>query len=305
MRLVASFKDPVTRPRAIMWLAVGLFAFAAFFIAVGDIATCTRWFCANMCHKVQDDTILSYEASAHSHISCVTCHEPVNANPVVFLLAKARSLGEIPPTLTNTFELPLNPVSAYGLGEEMPSTQCTQCHGNTRKITPSEGIIIDHKVHEKEGITCTTCHNRCAHNDEAIKLTLPGNKKHKDYMKMDGCFRCHALEGERRAEGECKLCHPAGFELVPETHKVAGWLPKGHADAARESLTEFGMQKVEAEEQIKEGVDEELAVAVEYCSTCHKRSFCTDCHDKLGTALKDAAPAANAPATVDTTTKKK
>jgi len=285
--LIGSFRDPVTRPRAIIWLGVAVLGLAMFVVMGGIIGTSIEWFCASPCHKVQADTIAAYKASSHANIACVACHEPANANPLIIALAKAKSMGEIPPTVTNTFELPLNKLSGYALNtHEMGSKQCTQCHTDQRKITQSAGIIIDHKVHEEDGVTCTTCHNRIAHNDGAIKLTLEGNAPHENFMEMDACFRCHDLEGQRRAKGDCNLCHPAGFNLVPETHEAAGWLPKGHAEAAVESLTEYGVKKVEAEELVAEGVSEEVAVPVEHCSTCHKKAFCDECHAKLAEGLK-------------------
>ena len=105
------FRDPATRPRAIIWTGVIVLLLAAF-VVVALGATSTRLFCAQVCHKVQDDTILSYEASSHSEISCMACHEPVNANTVVFLLAKMKALGELYTTVTNKYELPLNAGSA-------------------------------------------------------------------------------------------------------------------------------------------------------------------------------------------------
>lgn len=284
--LIGGFRDPKTRPRYIVWFAVAIMGLAVFVVMGGMIGTSTVWFCSAPCHKVQADTIAAYRASAHAQISCVACHEPANTNPIVVALAKAKSMAEIPPTVSNTYELPLNKLSAYALDEhEMGSKQCTQCHGKNRDITPSSGLIIKHEVHEKEGVTCTTCHNRVAHNDSAIQFTLAGNGLHEDFMEMDACFRCHDIEGKRRARGTCSLCHPKGFELVPETHG-AEWLPKAHSEAARESLREFGAAEVEAEELIHEGVSEKVAVAVEHCSTCHKKAFCAECHDKLAGALE-------------------
>jgi len=291
--LVGKFRDPSTRPRAIILTGVGVLVLAVLAVAGGVIATSTIWFCATPCHKVQADTIASYEASSHSQISCMACHEPVNATPIQFAMAKLRSMGELPPTIMNKYELPLNKGSAYALNtREMGSKQCTQCHTTMRKVTPSAGVIIDHEAHAKDGVTCTTCHNRVAHNDEAIELKLPGNVKHEDFTKMDACFRCHDLEGERRAKGECNLCHTPEFALVPSTHAEVGWLPKGHANAATESLKKFGIATVEAEELVKEGVSEEVAVPVEHCSTCHKTSFCDTCHAKLADALRTAPKAA-------------
>jgi hypothetical protein len=286
--LVKMFKDPTTRPRFIVWVGVAIFAIAMFAVAIGFVGTSTRAFCGNpACHKVQGDTMAAYAASSHSEISCIACHEPVNANPIVFALAKVRSMGELGPTFGNTYELPLNKLSAYALSpKEMPSEKCTQCHSTNRLITANPGIIINHETHTKANITCATCHNRVAHNDAKAGVTLPGNVLHTDFMKMDSCFRCHDLEGKRRAPGECAGCHPKGFELKPETHRAAGWLPKGHSEAAGKSLKEFGAAEIEAEELVKEGAPKNVAVAVEYCSTCHKKEFCGACHDKLAAGLK-------------------
>lgn len=286
MSIIGKFRDQNTRPRAIIWTGVGVLLLIFIMVLSAGLITSTKWFCAEPCHMVQGDTIASYEASSHSKISCMACHEPVNANPVVLMIAKVKGMAGIPSTLAGTFELPLNAGSAFALNEhEMGSKQCTQCHGLQREMTTSKGIIIDHDVHTQEGITCATCHNRVGHNDEAITLKLVGNRKHVDYMQMDACYRCHDLEDKKRAGGECKLCHTPEFDLIPETHDAAGWLPKGHAEAAIESLTEYGSAKVESEELIREGVSEEVAVPVEYCSTCHKKAFCDACHSKLAAAL--------------------
>ena len=88
------FKDPTSRPRYIIWALVAVLIIAGVMIPVLGI-TSTRWFCSEGCHKVQDDTITAYEHSAHSEISCMACHMPVAANPVVFLIHKAEALGEL------------------------------------------------------------------------------------------------------------------------------------------------------------------------------------------------------------------
>ncbi len=280
------FRNSDTRPKAIIWSSVFILVLAGFAVAVGVIATSTRMFCTHSCHKVQDDAIASYKASAHANISCMACHEPVNANPMQFAKAKIKSGLEVIPTVRGTYTFPLNKGSAYALNaHEMGSKQCTQCHGTNRKITPATGLKIDHAIHAKEGVTCTSCHNRAGHDESGIKLSLKGNSKHEDFTEMDACFRCHGLEGEHEAAGECITCHPAGFELVPETHKTGNWLNGEHSEAAKESLREYGAAGVEAEELLKEGVAERVAKPVEHCSTCHKKSFCDDCHNKLASKL--------------------
>ena len=301
----AGFKDPITRPRFIIWAIVIVIIIAAVMIPVLGI-TSTRWFCAEGCHKVQDDTITAYEHSPHSEISCMACHMPVNANPVVFLLHKAEALGELYMTVTNKFELPLNAESEVAL--TMKSTQCTQCHDETKRtVTPSEGLKINHAVHAEKSVTCTICHNRTAHvEDFKLALVDPAskrpNRRHEDFMKMTACFRCHTQDyaGTDKPTGACEACHTPGFELKPPSHLVDGFMPKGHGalGAAEESRTlaasnyswlngsstETSTEGEGAEETKKEGGSETLGESlprvesINECSTCHKQKFCIDCH---------------------------
>jgi len=251
---LAAYRDPARRPRAIIWTVSAVLLFAVFIIVALGV-TSTYWFCAEGCHKVQDDTIIAYDASSHNKISCMACHMPVNADPITFLLHKATALGELYKTVTNTYELPLNPESE--VAEEMKSKQCTQCHGDNRTITPGAGIIIDHAIHAENDVTCAMCHNRVAHPED-FELTLPGNTKHEDFMKMEACFRCHGLEDGSKAPGECAKCHPAGFELKPANHMEPGFYTKG------------GDSKGHAELKTEEP---------DYCRICHVESkFCVDCH---------------------------
>jgi nitrate/TMAO reductase-like tetraheme cytochrome c subunit len=293
---LSGFKDPITRPRFIAWTFVVVFALAAFVVVMIG-ATSTYWFCSGVCHKVQDDTINAYQASTHNKISCMACHEPVNADTLTFLLAKVKSGLEVIPTVGNTFTLPLNAGSALALkgGKEMGSQQCEQCHSPNRIVTPETGLKANHKVHADAGIWCTVCHNRVAHNDTAAppKLTAPNgapNTAHQNFMQMDYCYRCHDLEGKvkmtgtgaKAAPGTCITCHPAGFDLIPATHKAADWSIKGHGEAAKEILKEMGVREAEAKNLEEEGITPYLAALVNTCFTCHVESkFCTPCHDRL------------------------
>jgi nitrate/TMAO reductase-like tetraheme cytochrome c subunit len=285
--LTDAFRNPKTRPRAIIFSSIGVLGLAVFAVLVAVIGTSTRTFCAEICHHVQDDTIAAYNASPHANISCMACHEPANGTPIQFAMAKMKSAGELPVAITGAFTLPINKGSACALNPvEMGDKQCTQCHGGNRKITPSAGLKTNHLIHKQKGVTCTTCHNRVAHNEQTLTLKLVGNEKHADFMQMDACFRCHGLEGKHEAPGACPTCHTADFALVPANHKVAGWLPNGHSEAAKESLKEYGAATAEAETLVKEGISERVAKPVEHCSTCHVKSFCEDCHAKLAKSLK-------------------
>jgi hypothetical protein len=305
------FKDPARRPRYVIWTVVGVLCAALFMIAALGV-TSTYWFCANGCHKVQDDTITAFDSSVHSEVSCMSCHMPVGAGPVTFLLHKAEALGELYLTVTNTFELPLNGGSELALdGEVMNSGQCTQCHSDNRRVTPSKGIIIDHEAHAENDVHCTVCHNRVAH-PENFELTLPDNAKHDDFMTMTACFRCHSQEEGGLAPGACEVCHPPDFELKPDNHFEAGFYQlggdsSGHAQlalralgatssaeasgtdsaestgtesAAEQAAEQDAAEQQTAEESSGEGRESEVPPLddVFYCGTCHANRFCESCH---------------------------
>ena len=139
---LAGFKDPVRRPRFIIWTGVVLLVLIPVMV-VGLGVTSSRWFCAQACHKVQDDLVNAYEHGSHSEIQCLACHEPVNADPATFMILKTKALKELYLAVTNTYEFQLNPGSALALNEEhMGERQCIQCHSANRKVTPSPLSLI-------------------------------------------------------------------------------------------------------------------------------------------------------------------
>lgn len=302
--LIGGFKNPKTRPRYIIWTGVAaLVMVAVVIVALG--VTSTYWFCAEGCHKVQDDSINAYNASSHSKISCMACHMPVNSDPVTFLLHKMKALGELYLTVTNNFELPLNPHSHVSQSDEMTAKQCTQCHNlETREITPGEGIIIDHGAHEEaevmaaaeeeyfNEIQCTWCHNRIAHNEEeappVLKHPTTGEETHphENFMEMTACFRCHTLTDESyserwKAPGACAKCHPEDFELKPANHGEEGFYPVKHGEMARDEKEHNAEVTHEVEVLAEEGDHFPLPQVGEvfYCGTCHvEAEFCMNCH---------------------------
>jgi hypothetical protein len=241
---LAGFKDPVRRPRSIIWTSAVLLVVAAV-VVVAFCATSTYWFCAELCHSAQDDAINTYDMGSHSMVNCLSCHEPVNADPVTFAYYKAKAgiIGAYQ-LYTKTNETPLNPESKLALNSKhMGSEQCTQCHSENRLITPSEGILIDHAVHGENEIHCTVCHNRVAHPERGYEMVNTNPRtgeispKHADFMTMTACFRCHTLtnevpEGGVKAPGKCSACHPANFNLKPANHNEKGFYPAGHAELA-------------------------------------------------------------------------
>ena len=295
---LGGYLDPLRRPRWIVWTIVAVVVIAAVMVPVLGI-TSTRWFCSEGCHKVQDDTIESYQHSSHSEISCMACHMPVNANPVIFLMHKAEALGELAQTVTNNYELPLNKDDEVAL--TMKSGQCTQCHNEARrKVTPDAGLKIDHAIHAEKGVNCTICHNRIAHNENFTpKLIDPKtrslNQKHANFMTMTACFRCHTQEVKKGSPpGQCFVCHTPEFTLLPASHQDPNFFPKGHGQlaSAEESRapwmnasdvgteTETAVERTSENAVKSESLGEDLpkVEGVNLCSTCHARAFCTDCH---------------------------
>ncbi|MBF4510222.1 MAG: NapC/NirT family cytochrome c [Aeromicrobium sp.] len=311
----ASFKDADRRPRALIWTSVALIGFAAFLIAALG-ATSSYWFCGGFCHSVQLDPVVAYDNSSHNMVACVSCHLPVNGDPVTFLYHKAHAgiVGAYE-LITKTYHVPLNPVSHLALdGGHMGSEQCLQCHSENRTMTPTKGIIIDHEVHEENHIHCTVCHNRVAHPERDLEITMVDPETgepaalHADFMSMTACFRCHTLTGESpsgaeyAAPGECSACHPANFDLKPANHKDEGFYPKGHAALANMEIDHAtGRPAENVRKPVIHGEDHESTAtagsdyapssgddhvlhlasvsAIDYCSTCHLVDrFCVDCH---------------------------
>ncbi|MDI6712886.1 MAG: cytochrome c3 family protein [Anaerosomatales bacterium] len=279
--------DTAARARRVVLVGVGAIA-AVVAAVVATVGTSTNWFCTQPCHVVHADNTKTFVAGSHSRVSCVACHEPVNASPIVFVFKKIEVAPDLFTTIAGTFEMPLNPSSAVAI--ETPDEVCTQCHDlGTRQVTPSSGIFIDHDAHTKRGITCATCHNRAAHPEAGITYELPGNRKHEDWLSMSACFRCHALERplptpEFEAPGACEACHTEGFDLVPASHDAPDWYNRfgesgGHAAAYRAEASRTAEASAAAPAvEHPAGPVLRPAAAVNACYTCHTRGYCTDCH---------------------------
>lgn len=190
------------------------------------------------CHEMSP-AVDSWRKSSHAESTCYACH---GHSGIDFLLGKMQNLKELYYHVTGDYEKPINAEGHYA--EELEAEICNRCHAvDKRKVTPSKGIIINHAIHEEKGVACTKCHNRVAH---------PDIEGYEDWMEMIACFRCHSQEAEAKAPGKCSACHPAGFELKPGDHAQAQFLPPKHAELAEKDM--------------------------DYCSMCHAKKFCLDCH---------------------------
>ncbi len=315
---IEAFRNPVSRPRAIIWTGVVLIAFIMF-VAVAISVTSSFWFCAEGCHKVQDDAVAAYRNGSHNQVSCLNCHMPAGANPIVFLIHKVEAgVGELPITIGNSFEVPLNPESKLALSDiTFPDTQCTQCHDlRTRPVTSSSGIIFNHTTHSDLKIRCTFCHNRVGHNEDGLTLKgvqpKTGEKAypHVNYLSMDGCFRCHSQERGAVASGKCTVCHMDTANLKPASHNPADFLHthgRMYIDEEKkvEKAEEKTKQKAPTPESVQQNLNDLAAgkstgsnrsetfkwpiapiETVNTCYTCHTKASCEACHDKSGVKFK-------------------
>jgi hypothetical protein len=292
---IEGFRDPVRRPRYIIWSALAVMLVVLMW-TFGLVGTSFSWFCETPCHIVHDDNTLAYNAGTHSNVSCIACHEPVNSSPIQFTVLKIFVIPDLYATITKTFDLPMNARNEVAL-EKFPNEQCWQCHNmNNREVSPSPGMKINHDAHTTRGVLCTMCHNRVAHPEENITLVLEGDEKHENWTTMTACFRCHSQDPKSEAPGACDACHTADFNLVPASHEATNWFnpgqePFGHSAAAKEAADAAAAGKALEDQHSEPGKSEETSEGVtpEYtssraineCYTCHLESFCNDCHKKL------------------------
>lgn len=288
------WKDPKTRLKLIFYGgAVVVFLLLFSTIMIGS--TCSNSFCNLFCHSMDNDAN-SFQRSAHANVTCMSCHGPGELPEL--LLEKMMAPKEMIVEFITGYHKPINKESE--LAKELSSEHCERCHAiNLREVTPSSGVLINHKKHEEKDINCTYCHNRVAH---------PNLAGYEDFMAMEGCYResegegehgvggCHSLSAGARAPGKCEACHPAGFDLKPKNHRVADFLPPKHAKMAKEDkkycdmchLTKFcqdchgpGMEMPHPAKFVKKDHGAIGNQSPQLCQKCHlQRQFCTSCHHK-------------------------
>jgi hypothetical protein len=140
-------------------------------------------------------------------------------------------------------------------------TTCTSCHDKPHDTRPCLGchapadavaqlaesrdhLKFDHGRHlagEAKG-NCMRCHKGIAEGDRAMRPA------------MATCFNCHAHDATRDAR-RCETCHK---NLAEE-----GTLPASHLAHDGDWMREHGAR---------------AASSGDLCETCHKQSFCADCH---------------------------
>lgn len=132
---------------------------------------------------------------------------------------------------------------------------CLDCHAPAdavgRLVEARAHLKFDHARHltgEAKG-NCMRCHIGVADGDSAMRPV------------MATCFNCHAHDAGRDARS-CRTCHK---DLAEE-----GSLPKSHLAHEGDWIREHGVR---------------AASSGDLCQTCHKESFCADCHGVTAPAI--------------------
>lgn len=219
-----------------------------------------------LCHELIP-AVESHAQSLHARVQCYSCHS--DGTLIAKTGAKFALIRDIIAHLQNSYERPLN--SDENLWREIPDRRCEKCHPPSREFTPSRGVLIDHEAHKKNGIQCTTCHNRIAHGIEVsaqmiVKEKIASRVPYTDNLSMDNCMTCHT--GKQNAPtNECSACHPEQFvlpyncsacheedikQITPREHFEPDFLEKGHGAEAKANF--------------------------DYCYQCHTSDSCENCH---------------------------
>jgi hypothetical protein len=144
--------------------------------------------------------------------------------------------------------------------------RCDACHvgfdpkapmDSIRRVSiPTPNLKFDHAAHGKT--ECKVCHG-----DMLAEGTTLATRDNLPRMRL--CLQCH--DG-RQAAGNCTTCHLAAPGGMVRTEFPEGKLmPSGVLRGdAHDSMFRTNHGPVARNDQ-------------RYCETCHKKEYCTDCHD--------------------------
>lgn len=240
---------------------IGLFAgITLITIATAYGVTSTNDYCANTCH-VMAPSVTSWNAAAHSDVSCIRCHEGrlVLSIPV----ATASRLRQLSAELAGRA-----PASAV-----VPSQTCLGCHAGQLKgsIETSAGIRVSHAEPLEAGLSCDTCHVAVAHEREtASRSTI-----------MTQCLSCH--DGAT-ASAECSTCHVGdpGDSPIYDRIYTTTELPRPTCGGchSEESCDECHGTRMPHSQAFIDGEHARDAGFhhKEVCWNCHAKTECGACH---------------------------
>ncbi len=129
---------------------------------------------------------------------------------------------------------------------------CGDCHAALDRSAHAGSTLVEgftHSLHLQAGAQCDSCHMVPTHTNERINRPT-----------MARCFECHSQAEGDAPPGECSLCHPPGFPLVPSSHDSPEWLP------ARDLIDST------------QGQHSKQGPRPDECAVCHAPAFCSGCH---------------------------
>ena len=277
------WKNPVNRWKL---LFVSLFSFIALLgVMYGAIeATSVPSFCKS-CHEMGPEHI-TFEASAHSEISCVQCH--VKPGAVNELVHKVESLKEV-------YYHVVGPPDPIAQTVAVENENCEQCHSENRLVSATGDVKVNHKKHIDKEIPCITCHSGVAHakvverglNTQDVldkwKPEVAEKLMSKEYMapNMGTCIDCHNQVNEGKKPWEdIAYSLPESNHGKKDEHKAEAAEAK---DANHKKTQNIILQAVG-----KQMKDVDLSME---CSTCHLEVNTPKNHENIDWNQKHGASA--------------
>lgn len=268
---------PEGRMKVFILIATFTFFISAFALATMKYTSSSK-FCAS-CHEMYPE-YFTWNVSAHSQISCTTCHvEPGMGNLFIRQIKASKELYE------HVFDKFLIPIS---LDNPIGNEVCLQCHTKTRLITASGDITIPHERHIAKGLECLDCHRGTSHGMIAERqITVGGafdlwsSSVAKEEMKvqyripqMITCMECHRSRGITTS---CAACHKEISD--PISHRAPEW-KTDHGKSAEKDLkpceTCHSYANIDILPKSKR-ITGAPNKAIEYA---RRNPFCADCHSR-------------------------
>jgi hypothetical protein len=133
--------------------------------------------------------------------------------------------------------------------DQIDST-CSYCHINADDIqprtVPAREFIFSHQQHVgMTNVECKTCHADVDSSVAVNTIHLPG---------MTTCTTCH---NDRKATNQCEACHVNFAQLLPRDHMRSDFR-RFHGETTR------------------------LGTLDVRCESCHRETFCQECHQTTG-----------------------
>ena len=251
-------RDP--RVWILLWVGGGLLILIAIFAS-----TSTNQYCADVCHSMSPSAD-AWEASSHSGVSCVRCHEETpGTGALTSISTRARDI--VAAILPN----------ATAQHPRVPADACLACHDNLSDevITADNGVRVAHEHFIAEGAPCETCHGNVAHVGEEFNTTQSST--------MSACLRCH---DDVTASADCEICHTGdpGKSPIIDRRPVQVSMPSITCGGCHQQETCddcHGVRMPHSDDYADPKLHARagaFASGKELCYGCHTPNDCTSCH---------------------------